>query len=487
MRIAEQMERSGVRFGTSGARGLVRQMTDRLCYAYTLGFLQYMEGRGEIRPGDAVALGGDLRPSTDRIVAAAARAASDRGYRPIDCGRLPTPALALFGLQRGAVTVMVTGSHIPADRNGIKYTRTDGEILKEDEAGIRAQDVSVPDGLFAADGALRAAPPACERSDEARALYAQRYLDFFGAGCLAGQRVGVYLHSAAGRDLFVEILSGLGAEVTALGRSQDFVAVDTEAIRPADVESARAWAAEHGLEAIVSSDGDSDRPMVADERGIWMRGDVCGILCAAQLGADAVVAPVSCNTALERCGLFAHTARTRIGSPWVIEKMRELARAGAACVVGYEANGGFLLGSDVERDGRRLAALPTRDAVLVHVLVLLRARERGLALSRLRDELPARFTYSDRLVDFPQQLGFAKLDELHRDRAAVEALFGGAFGPLASLDSTDGLRITFAGDEVIHLRPSGNAPEFRCYTEADSEARAMQINQMAMDIVRTWR
>ncbi len=48
-------------------------------------------------------------------------------------------------------------------------------------------------------------------------------------------------------------------------------------------------------------------------------------------------------------------------------------------------------------------------------------------------------------------------------------------GEVAGIDRTDGLRVTFANEEVIHLRPSGNAPEFRCYTEAHTEARANQL------------
>jgi phosphomannomutase len=51
------------------------------------------------------------------------------------------------------------------------------------------------------------------------------------------------------------------------------------------------------------------------------------------------------------------------------------------------------------------------------------------------------------------------------------------------VDATDGLRITFANQEIVHLRPSGNAPEFRCYTEADSEERAMEINRICLDLV----
>ena len=72
--VADLMAESGVGFGTSGARGLADAMTDRVCYLYTIGFLQYLEKDGAIHPGDAVALAGDFRPSTPRIMAAATAA-----------------------------------------------------------------------------------------------------------------------------------------------------------------------------------------------------------------------------------------------------------------------------------------------------------------------------------------------------------------------------------------------------------------------------
>ena len=42
---------------------------------------------------------------------------------------------------------MVTGSHIPFDRNGIKFYRADGEIDKADEQAILDTEVAVPDAL----------------------------------------------------------------------------------------------------------------------------------------------------------------------------------------------------------------------------------------------------------------------------------------------------------------------------------------------------
>jgi phosphomannomutase len=290
------------------------------------------------------------------------------------------------------------------------------------------------------------------------------------------------------------VLAGLGAEVIPLGFSEAFVPVDTEAIRPEDVRKAREWAKVYPLDAIVSADGDGDRPLVSDEGGGWLRGDIAGILCAAFLEAEVVVTPVSSNTALERCGLFQEVRRTRIGSPYVIEAMEQaLQEKGPRTrIVGYEANGGFLTAVDIHQEGRSLPALPTRDALIVVLAILRLAKIRGQPISHLRAQLPERFTASDRLQGFPAAEAKKILGRLHsgaggRDRETVEAAFGAYFGQVSSLDTTDGLRVSFTNGEIVHLRPSGNAPEFRCYTEADSEARAMEMRDICMDMMEQWR
>ena len=486
------MVESGVKFGTSGARGLASAMTDEVCYLYTVAFIQHLERMGELEGQGAMAVGGDLRPSTDRIMTAAARAVSDRGYTPIGCGKLPSPALANYGLVYSMPTVMVTGSHIPDDRNGIKYTRKKGEILKADEAGIRQEVVVPPEGLFDDEGMFTSSQEQLSENPEAVAMYVARHLDFFAEDCLKGKRIGVYQHSAVGRELMVEILEGLGAHVTPLGFSDVFVPVDTEAIRPEDVKSAREWAGEYGFDAIVSTDGDTDRPLVSDETGEWLRGDVAGILTAAYFGADAVATPVSCNTALEKSGWFESVYRTRIGSPYVIEGMEKALKAGAQRVVGYEANGGFLIASNLSEKGKTLRALPTRDAIMVHLAILLLSIKKGMKISELMNDLPQRFTHSNRLKEFPTEKSLEALKNLYggdaeKDREAIESVFGSDFGKLSTVDTTDGLRITFQNNEVVHLRPSGNAPEFRCYNEADTAERAEEMNERCMNIMKGWR
>jgi len=492
--IADLMEATGVKFGTSGARGLAEDMTDRVCYAYALGFLLYLRERGEAHPGCPVGIAGDLRPSSDRIANACAQAALDLGHLPVNLGKLPTPALTNYGIRQGIPTLMVTGSHIPDDRNGIKFNRPSGEILKQDEDGIRRQQVEIPEPLFdAASGALcgehRALP---EVDPSAAEAYRQRYLAFLPPSCLAGLRVGLYEQSTVARDAMHQVLTGLGAQVTRLGFSSRFVPVDTEAIREEDIQLARDWAGAGKFDCLLSADGDGDRPLVSDERGEWLRGDVAGVLCARYLGADAVFTPVSSNSVVERCGWFDQVIRTRIGSPYVIEGMERAREQGFSRVVGYEANGGFLIATDLEVSGRRLPALPTRDALVVGLSVLLMAKQAGTSISQLVSQLPPRYTASDRLKDFPTDLSRALLDALSRSEPqsgqdTVAAIFGPHFGKVESLDCTDGLRITFASGEIAHLRPSGNAPEFRAYTEASTPERAREMSRICMELLEGWR
>jgi phosphomannomutase len=121
----------------------------------------------------------------------------------------------------------------------------------------------------------------------------------------------------------------------------------------------------------------------------------------------------------------------------------------------------------------------------VIVGILLQAKSQGLKISELTAKLPARFTASDRLKNFPAEKSAAILAKFNSgseaaDQVEIEKMFGGVCGPVAGLNRTDGLRITFQNGEIIHLRPSGNAPEFRCYAEAASDGRAREITSLAL-------
>lgn len=449
---------SQIEFGTSGARGLVEQFTDEVCAAFTTAFLVVMREQAEVT---RVAIGMDRRPSSPAMAAACSTAARALGVEVVDYGVLPTPALALQAMADGVPAIMITGSHIPFDRNGIKFYRPEGEITKADERAIMSATAELP-----ARGASEREPV----SDAANRRYFARYAEWFAGKPLAGRRIGLYQHSAAGRDLNQEVLEGLGATVVPLGRSEEFVPVDTEAVSDEDRALARQWATEHQLDALLTTDGDGDRPLLADEQGVWLRGDITGLLCARELGIQALVVPVSCNTAIEASGAFERVLRTRIGSPYVLAGMDELAGKYAR-VAGFEANGGFLLGTSVEEGERRLDPLPTRDALLPALTLMVAAASQAKPLSALVDGLPARFTASDRLKAFPTERSQALLAEWREDLPAMQQALG-LDATVSRIDDTDGLRATLANGDIVHLRPSGNAPELRCYAESDRPEQA---------------
>lgn len=490
--VSSLMKETGVTFGTSGARGLVKNMTDRVCYVYTKAFIQYLKNDEGLQEGSKVGIAGDLRSSTERVMNVVATAVLDCGLEPINCGKIPSPAVAHFGIQNKIPTIMVTGSHIPDDRNGIKFNKASGEILKEDEAGIRMQQVQINPDLFLPNSNFKDARTYLpELSNLAAMLYLKRYLEFFPENCLSGLKLGLYEHSGVARDLLYELLAALGANVTRLARSDAFIPVDTEAVRQEDVELAEKWNKESGFDAIVSTDGDADRPLISDENGAWLRGDIVGVLCAHYLDIEQLVTPVSSNTVVEKCHWFSMVHRTKIGSPFVIKEMEKALQNKLNRVAGYEANGGFLLGTDIERDGKVLRALPTRDAVLVIITILHSSVLQGKPISGLLNDLPARYTASDRLKGFATEksqailAGFTQGD-WKQNRIAIEKAFPSYFGKVAEIDTTDGLRIFFTNDEIVHLRPSGNAPEFRCYTEAGNPERVREINQNCIKLITEW-
>lgn len=452
------------KFGTSGLRGLATELTPDLVAAHIAAFAHACP------MGTGLFVGRDLRASSPRITADVIRAARAQGLSVTDCGAQPTPALALAAMGAGAAAVMITGSHIPADRNGLKFYTPAGEITKDHEAAI----------LAALDTPLASRDPGPLMQADPGPAFVTRYRDAFGAQALSGRRIGVWSHSAVGRDLLIETLATLGAEVVEIERSEIFIPIDTEAVPPTALALLAQAAAAHRLDAIASTDGDGDRPLLTDAQGQVIPGDMLGQITAQVLGAGVVVTPVSSNTGVDALG-FRQVIRTRIGSPFVIAGMAAARAADpTARVVGYEGNGGFLLGFDAAAPGP-LPDLMTRDSHLPIIAPLVAAGEAGLAA--LVAAQPARFTAADRVPETPADLSMALVAALDVDPAPLLSGLG-ADAPVGT-DRTDGLRLTLAAGRVVHLRPSGNAPELRLYAEAETPAAAKALLQAGLARLRT--
>jgi phosphomannomutase len=535
-------------FGTSGLRGLVKDITDLEAYINVKAALRYLLSIGDIRASSGVVIAGDLRPSTDRIMRACAQAIVDSGCQVENAGKIPTPALISHAISTGRAGVMVTGSHIPFDRNGIKLNKSVGEVLKQDEPGItrevervRAEEYSrpAPGSAFDASGMLKRPPDLPPLARAAEEAYVRRYLTSFTCGGLSGQRVLVYQHSAVGRDILPRILRELGAEVVTAGRSETFVSIDTENVTDEQLDrledlAIAAEASGRPLHAIVSTDGDSDRPLMTavlpasaahpcGRRVRFLPGDLLGIVVAEYLGADAAAVPISANDAVERRmgerGVYLQ--KTKIGSPYVISALDELRRAGThARIVGWEANGGFLTGSDIAFAAETMVPLPTRDSTLPILANLFAAAERRIGLAALWSRLPARFGRASLIDNVPVAVSHSILAHLIPPGDTIEVEFDGrarvidrrrpdamptplaaglaqewqqrkstlsrfftralGFDDIVRINVLDGVRISFNSGDVAHIRPSGNAPQLRIYANSDSQARADEIVELGL-------
>ncbi|MFV7639071.1 phosphomannomutase [Shewanella algae] len=458
--VSQIIKDSGISFGTSGARGLVVDFTPEVCASFTVAFIKVMQLSSSFK---RLAIAIDNRPSSPAIAAACIAAAKSVGIEADYYGVVPTPALAVKSMSDSVPAIMVTGSHIPFDRNGLKFYRPDGEITKADEVAILSINSILP--VFS----IVELPTA---SNSASEVYLERYLNLFNKDLLKGKRIGIYEHSSAGRDLYAQLFEQLGAIVIRLGRSDHFVPIDTEAVAHTDMVMAQAWQKEYQLDLLFSTDGDGDRPLMSDESGLYLRGDILCLMAAASLNIEALAVPVSCNSVIEKCDLFAKVERTKIGSPYVISAFKSL-KGSFGRVAGFEANGGFLLGSDIEVNGVALKALPTRDAVLPVLAVLAMAGKDSIG--KLVNRLPRIYTASDRIQEFPREKSLSLINEGLRNPKDLLISLGFAEFDVLSVDDTDGLRITIDNGEVIHIRPSGNAPELRCYAEAATPERAVSI------------
>lgn len=451
-----------LRFGTSGLRDTVENMSDMECYINTRGFIAYLREAGEFGPGSIVAIGGDRRPSTPRIKRAVAAAIRDMNGNIDEQGLTSTPALTYYAMQRGISSIMVTGSHIPAGRNGIKFNKKAGEVLKSDEKGIlacvaeeREKIYKMPcteslfndqTGMFKRESAESAGSLIrnAEYSGGSVREYIARYRNVFQPNSLLSKtKLFFYQHSAVARDFGVEIFEALGAEViapdeeieinylneegkreleTTLLRSPAFIAVDTESVSNRTLSIFKKMMDLHELDIGVTVDGDSDRPLLVyrdyrkgkpTEEIEYITGDILGLLTVLALEnmgveINAVAVPVSANDAILKVlgDKKVEVTQTKIGSPYVVAAMiaslesHRRPQYPVWNVLSWESNGGFLTGNDIEIKGKVLRALPTRDPFLPLISVLLMAETNGVPISDLITQLPGRYTHAERKRNF---------------------------------------------------------------------------------------
>ena len=451
-------------FGTSGVRGLAVEFTPESVFGYIKAFYAICMEPNQF---ERVAVGCDLRASSPDIFELVCESFGHLKVQVLDCGEVPTPALAHYCRQQNVPGVMITGSHIPADRNGLKFYLQNVEILKSHEHAIQqrffAETIAAPQ---------RSQIMVTDVASSCASAFVMRYLSYFSKfkDLYLGKTVIVFEHSSVARDLLGAILKELGFTAIGVRRSHEFVPVDTEAMSTEGDEIGKWLMAHKGAIGVVSTDGDGDRPFIASEIGDQVRGDLIGLISARFLGIQSVVTPISSSTSIEKSGAFSQVVRTKIGSPFVVEQLLMDGHKGHSS--GFEANGGFILGTV----GLGLDPLLTRDSILPILCVLTACLQEGKSISTFVQELPGRCNEAVLVKGVDPDVSKKVLASLASGEAAE---FLAQWGEINIVDKIDGLRFEYKNDRVVHFRPSGNAPEFRVYSEAESLIIAKEIVNQA--------
>jgi phosphoglucosamine mutase len=352
-------------FGTDGIRGEANRhpMTAEVALRVGLAAGKLFRSGGDRR--HLVVIGKDTRLSGYMIEPALVAGFTSVGMDVRLFGPLPTPGVAMMTRSmRADLGVMISASHNYFADNGIKLFGPDGYKLSDEmEARIEAHmDEGLQEGLAEPTELGRVL-----RVDDAQARYVEIVKATFPRRLsLNGLRVVVDCANGAAYKVAPTALYELGAEVKEVGVSPNGLNINEECGSTAPQAMARA-VREYRADIGIALDGDADRLVICDERGLVVDGDqIMAIIASAWAEAGAlkgggVVATVMSNLGLERFlgqrGL--RLERTAVGDRHVMARMLE-----GGFNLGGEQSGHVIL-SDFSTTGDGLIAALQVLAVMV--------------------------------------------------------------------------------------------------------------------------
>jgi len=350
-------------FGTDGIRGTanIEPMTPETALKVAMAVGECFHHGSHTH---LVVIGKDTRLSGYMLEPALTAGFITMGMDVVLVGPLPTPAVAVLTRSlRADMGVVISASHNPYGDNGIKLFGRDGYKLSDD------LEQKIEECLER--GPSRRAGPAelgrAKRLEDAGGRYIEFVKQSFPRGLrLDGLRVVVDCANGAAYKVAPTVFWELGAEVFPIADEPDGLNINREcgALAP---ELMRREVLARRADIGIALDGDADRLIVADERGVILDGDQLMALIATsmarsnQLSGNALVATVMSNLGLERFldgkGIGMH--RTAVGDRYVVEKMRS-----TGCNVGGEQSGHIILSDYATTGDGLIAALQVMASIV---------------------------------------------------------------------------------------------------------------------------
>ena len=446
-------------FGTFGVRRtandvLTPEFASRLAACY-----------GTLVKG-TVAVGGDTRTSTLMLKQAVTAGLLSSGCDVVDLGILPTPGVQYAVRKYYDGGVMITASHNPPQYNGLKFLDADG-IGIPDDMELEIEKLyfdDEPDRVeFHEIGELY-------HNDKVIDEYVDEAVSKVDTDAIREANLKVVVDCGSGAGCFTApyLIRKLGCDVTTLNSQPDgfFPGRNPEPIEE-NLQELIHVVKELNADIGLAHDGDADRTICIDEKGNFVLGDKTFTLVEKQMlkenNGGTIVTTVATSQAIYDVAeeFNGEVIATAVGDLLVARKLKE-----EDGLFGGEENGGLIFPDFVYG----------RDAVMTVAKILeIVAREKK-PLSELVAELPVYYASKMKIEcpDDQKEVVMSSIAEEIKTTTDFE------------LDLTDGVKI-LKDDGWVIIRPSGTEPIFRCFSESDSQAKADEMTDWGMSLIKKYK
>ena len=448
-------------FGTNGIRGIFgKDLSIEFLIDITFSIGCFFE-KGPI------VLGYDGRSSSFAIQKIISAVLMSMGIDVYTMGMTPTPCLQFTVKNlRSSGGIMITASHNPKEYNGIKPISSHGfELSRDDEIKIES--------IYYQKKFMREYSGSFGNLFKLDVLeqYINKVLSFIDADSIRRSNLKIIMDCGNGVQSLVAPLIGrkLGCEVLIMNGYVDsnFSARGSEP-KMDNLYGLTEMVKKTNSDLGVAYDGDGDRSIFCDEKGIIHWGDKTGSILSYHLIQNkkmdtTIVCPVNSSLVISKIGELVErdVYFTKVGSVQVSYGMKN-----TNSLIGFEENGGFFYGPlNLVRDGAITTALVLEMMSYYKQKKPEQNTNCGDNLLDKKSSLSDIFSMLDNTFQYKSSLNLSSNDDMQHvlDLCA-------AHGSVYKIERIDGVKIWFDAESWIMFRPSGTEPLIRIYAESNDKS-----------------
>ena len=435
-------------FGTSGIRGKIgSEVTCELALNVGKSLAYYLGNEG------TVVIGYDTRTTNKMLDQAITAGLLESGVNVIKIGMVPTPLVGYATEKLNAdAGVMLTASHNPSPYNGIKLWNKNGmaytsvQESKIEEIYSNMDYISV---TWDKIGKL-------SENEEIKGQYIDDLVDM--VNIKPGLKVVVDCASGAGSEISPLVFRKAGCEVTTLNSQPDgFFPGRNPEPNAENLQTLMKTVVAIGADLGIAHDGDADRMITVDETGEISPFDSLLALISKEFDGD-IVTTVDAGLCMDE-SVNGKVYRTPVGDVNVAEVIIEKDAAFGGEPSGTWLHPDFCMCPDGILSGLRMAELVSNKG----------------KLSELLAEIPSYPNIREKITCSKE----AKVKVMENMQDLLEE----AFDDIAEVNSLDGVRLTFADDSWVLVRPSGTEDYIRITLESRDADRAEEIREVCVKII----